>query len=197
MNILRYGSHLLTESSPVGIIVGATALVLTVPPIRKGLRALAVVATRGVLSISDEAKRFTAESRENMEDILREAKDGETCCSSCSDFKESMVDLKTQPRRLAVAATMGVLTASDKAKTLYKDASKHMKGIVAEAKTTKASATLSETKNQDADFKIKDFPETTVLDEQAKNTANKEKDSSDKKKTDTSSESDESKPSKH
>jgi len=166
MNILRYGSHLLAESTPIGLILGATALALTVPAIGKGLRTLAIVATRGVLSISDEAKKFTSDSRESMEDILSEAKNGEICCPSCSDFKESMADLKTKPRRLVVAATVGVLNVSDKAKTLYHDASKQMKDIVEEAKSSNASSNFSEPANKGIDF-----PAKAMVDEQVQHTS--------------------------
>lgn len=149
MNILRFGSHLLRRSSPVGIILGGTALALTIPPIRQGLRSLAVAATRGVLSITDEAKKVTSASRESMEDIISEAKNPDTCCPSCSDFTESVADLKAGPRRLAVAATMGVLSVSDKAKSLYKDASQQVKDIVDEAKNSKESSDRPETEMQE------------------------------------------------
>lgn len=145
MNILRFGSNLLARSSPMAIILGGTALALTVPPIRQGLRTLAVAATRGVLSITDEAKRVTSVSRESMEDIMSEAQDPDTCCPSCSDLTESVADLRTTPRRLTVSATMGVLTVSDKAKSLYKDASQQFKNIVDEAKNTKVSSDPLET----------------------------------------------------
>jgi hypothetical protein len=137
MNILRFGSHLLRRSSPFGIILGGAVLALAIPPVRQGFRTVAVAATRGILSITDEAKKITSTSRENMRDIISEAKDSENCCPSCSSFTEGLADLKTKPRRLAVATTMGVLSVSDKAKSLYKDASKQFKSIVDEAKITK------------------------------------------------------------
>jgi hypothetical protein len=144
MNILRFGSNLLRRSSPLGIILGGAALALAIPPVRQGFRTVAVAATRGILSITDEAKRITLTSRENMKDIMSEAKDPESGCPSCSDFTESLADLKTKPRRLAVATTMGVLSVSDKAKSLYKDASKQVKSIVDEAKITKTFSDQSE-----------------------------------------------------
>lgn len=148
MNVLRFGSQLL-RSSPVGIILGGTALALAVPPIRQGLRTVAVAAVGVILSITDEAKRVTSASRESMEDIISEAKDPDTCCPSCSDFTQSAADLRKQPRRLAVAATMGALTVSDKAKSLYKDASDQFKSLVDEAKTTKVSSDPPETDIQE------------------------------------------------
>jgi len=144
MNILRFGSHMLRRSSPFGIILGGAVLALAIPPVRQGFRTVAVAATRGILSITDEAKRITSTSRENMKDIISEAQDPANCCPSCSSFTESLADLKTKPRRLAVATTMGVLSVSDKAKSLYKDASKQVKSIVDEAKITKTFSDQTE-----------------------------------------------------
>jgi hypothetical protein len=140
MNFLRYGTRMLQGASPAGLLVGGTVMFLGFPVLRKGLRTLAVVVTRGVLSITDKAKEITAVSRESMEDIVREAKNADTNCPGCPDFTENMADLKAGSRRLAVAATVGVLNASDKAKSLYKDASEQVKNIVDEAKTTQGSS---------------------------------------------------------
>jgi|GEM_PF-2273310 len=149
MNILNFGAQLLKRTSPVGIILGGAALAMTVPPIRQGLRTVAVAAVRGIVSITDEAKRVTSDSSEDMDDIIKEAKDPDTCCPSCSDLTESVADLKTRPRRLVVAAAMGVLSASDKAKSLYKNASQQVKDIVDEAKNTKVSSDPPETETQE------------------------------------------------
>lgn len=181
MNILRFGSHLLSRASPVGIILGGTALALTVPPLRRGLRTVAVVATRGVLSIADEAKRVTAVSRENMESIINEAKDPDTCCPSCADFTESVTDLKTGPHRLAVAATMGALTVSDKAKSLYKDASQKMKNIVDEAKNNNLSPDPSETDIEEDTIKETASTDNDIPEKKIKMTVSKEKDLPEKK----------------
>jgi hypothetical protein len=48
----------------VGVVIGVAAS----PPLRKGARCLAVMTTRGVLSIADEAKRL-------MEDVKKAAGD--------------------------------------------------------------------------------------------------------------------------
>jgi hypothetical protein len=150
MNILRFGTQLLRRSSPFGIILGGAVLALAIPPVRKGFRTVAVAATRGILSITDEAKKITSTSHENMRDIISEAKDPESCCPSCSSFTEGLADLKTKPRRLAVATTMGVLSVSDKAKSLYKDASKQVKSIVDEAKIAKTISDHSENENKES-----------------------------------------------
>jgi hypothetical protein len=137
MNILRFGSELAKRSSPAGIILGGAALVLAVPPVRQGLRAVTVAVVRGILSISAEAKKVTTASRESLEGIISEAKNSDTSYASDLDFTEGVAKLKTGSHHFAVAATMGVLTVSDKAKSLYQDASKQFKTIVQEAKKTK------------------------------------------------------------
>lgn len=146
MNFLRYSTRMLQNTSPAGLLVGGTVLFLGLPLLRKGLRCAAVLTARAIYSVTDEAKRITSVSRESMEDIMSEAQDPDTCCPSCSDLTESVADLRTTPRRLAVSATMGVLTVSDKAKSLYKDASQQFKNIVDEAKNTKISSDPLETK---------------------------------------------------
>jgi hypothetical protein len=50
----------------VGVVVGVAAS----PPLRKSARRLAVLATRGVLSIADEAKKLT----EDIKKVAGEAK---------------------------------------------------------------------------------------------------------------------------
>lgn len=145
MNVFTFGSRLLRRTSPIGVILGSAALVLAFPPVRQGLRTAAVAATRGLFSITDEAKRITSSSRENMQSIIEEAQNEDTCCPSCSDFAENVAGIKKQPRRLAVAATMGVLSVSDKAKSLYQDASNQLRNIVEEAKVNQASSDDPET----------------------------------------------------
>lgn len=149
MSFLRYSTRMLQGASPVGVLVGGTVLFLGLPLLRKGLRCAAVLTARAIYSVTDEAKKVTSASRESMEDIISEAKTPDTCCPSCSAFKQSAADLRKRPRRLAVAATVGVLNASDKAKSLYKDASQQVKTIIEEAKSTKISSDPPETDIQE------------------------------------------------
>lgn len=135
MNILSFGSRLIQRTSPVGLIAGTVALALAIPPVRRGLRSVAVLAAGGILSASDEAKKLAAQSRESLQDIMSEAK-GENCCPSC-DFSTEADEVRSAPRKLAVAATMGVLAARDKAKTAIDHASNQFQSIVDEAKAGK------------------------------------------------------------
>lgn len=128
MNILR----MFTRTSPTGLILGGAALALTISPVRQGLRAASVLAIRGVLSISDEAKRFTNASRQSMQDIIEEVQ-ADDCCPTCDEFAE---DLRSQPRRLAIAATAGVLAVSDKAKEIMSGASREIKNMIEDARSS-------------------------------------------------------------
>lgn len=56
MHFFRWGAQMIKNATPVGLILGGTALVLTIPVIRKGLRCAAVVTARSFYSIVDQAK---------------------------------------------------------------------------------------------------------------------------------------------
>jgi len=56
MQILRWSAQMLENASPAGIIIGGTALALSLPIVRKGLRCAAVATARAVISVIDEAK---------------------------------------------------------------------------------------------------------------------------------------------
>jgi len=144
MKIFPYTTKMLESASPAGLLLGGTVLFLGLPLFRKGLRYAAVLTARAIYSITDEAKKVTTASRESMEDILNEAKNPNIYSTASSDFAQSVATLKTGSRRLAVAATMGALTVSDKAKSLYKDASVQVKNIVDEAKSGKESSNSPE-----------------------------------------------------
>jgi hypothetical protein len=135
MNILSFGSRFIHRMSPVGLVAGTVALALVVPPVRRGLRSIAVTAAGGVLSVTDEAKKLIGQSREGVQDIVSEAKSGD-CCPSC-DFSAEAETVRSAPRKLAVAATMGVLAARDKAKSVIDNASEQIESIVNEAKSGK------------------------------------------------------------
>lgn len=67
MNIIRWGSRLLENSTPFGLFVGVAAAAVALPVVRKGLRCGAVLATRGIYSIIDEAKKARTSLREGGE----------------------------------------------------------------------------------------------------------------------------------
>lgn len=133
MNFMRFGANIIERSSPVGLLAGGLALALAIPPIRRSLRAIAITAVGGVLSISEEAKRITSQSRSNFQGIVAEAK-SEDCCPSCDDFSDAIQEVRSVPRQMAVKATAGVLAVKEKAKSLLDDTSKELHNIVQEAK---------------------------------------------------------------
>lgn len=133
MNILRYGARLIERTTPAGIIFTGAALALAFPPVRRSLRTVAVTAVGGVLTIADEAKNIVMQPQKTAKDIISEAQ-SDDCCPSCSDFTESVEDVRSAPRRMAVKAAAGVLAATDKAKSVVQNVSEQMQGIVDEAK---------------------------------------------------------------
>lgn len=131
MRFLQMGSRMLSRTSPLGLIAGGMVAVLAVPVVRKGLRRAAVVTLSGILSLTDEAKQHSATSRQKIQELIDEAKSTDHKLA----YKKLKDNLKEQPRRMAVAATAGVLAASDKAKGLAHNASHGLKNVVADART--------------------------------------------------------------
>lgn len=56
MNFLRYTTRMLQTTSPIGLLVGGTALYLGLPLLRKGLRCAAVLTGRVLYSVTEEAR---------------------------------------------------------------------------------------------------------------------------------------------
>ena len=131
MNIFQFGSRVLSRTSPLGLAVGGAVLALSIPAVRKGLRKTTVVALSGIISVTDEAKRVSAHSRQKLHAFVNEIKQGE-CGDSCQEITRK---IRSKPRKLAVAATAGVLTISDKAKGLATQATDEFKSIVADARS--------------------------------------------------------------
>jgi hypothetical protein len=70
---MLFESRLGQALGPWGLLaMGIVAGVMAAPPLRKGARRLAVLATRGVLGIADEVKKVT----EDVKKVAVEAKDG-------------------------------------------------------------------------------------------------------------------------
>lgn len=135
MNILRWGSGLLERTTPAGLMIAGATLALTLPSVRRGLRSAAVLAARGVLSITDEAMSMKDRMAEDTEDLAGESGQKASLKDNWENFKS---DVRTQGRRAAVTAAMGALTVSDRAKSFYRDASGHIQGIVEEARSGKS-----------------------------------------------------------
>lgn len=140
MQFLRMGSRILGRTSPWGFIAAGAAIALALPPVRKGLRCAAVATTRGVLGIMDQAIEFTSNIREQAEDIMAEARSGETC-NMAKDWEEAFETTKTYPRDLAIGAATAGLAVSEHVGEHAKIVKEHVQGIVDEAKMRRARIT--------------------------------------------------------
>ena len=143
MNMLRFGTNIFERSSPVGLIVGGLAVALAIPPVRRGLRALAVTAAGGIITVGEEAKRLAVRTRTDMHDLAGEDQRKDDC-PSCDDFSEALQEVRSAPRQLAVKATAGVLAVSDKAKSLLDEAAEQFRTISEEARQKKGLNNMSE-----------------------------------------------------
>ncbi len=135
MNPIRFGTRLLSRSSPVLLFVTGAAAALSFPPVRHGIRSAAVMTTKGVLVVADKVKAIGEKMREKVENVA--TRSGIEEHSHIDEVKEDLDslgnNLKSRRRRVAVAATAGVLAISDKAKSLRKD----FRDIVDEARASR------------------------------------------------------------
>ncbi|WP_371377925.1 hypothetical protein [Sporomusa aerivorans] len=129
-NIVRWGSRVLAQASPVMLVATGAALALALPPVRKGLRSAAILATRGILNISDQVQHTGAAIKEEVEDIVAEAREIQPAEALSNQFKELKNDTRKQLRQMAVTATGGALALSDHAQSLRQK----VQGMVDEAK---------------------------------------------------------------
>lgn len=120
MNVLRWGSHMLARTTPTGLILTGAAIALTMPIVRRGLRATALLATKGVLTITDQAKGAIAKIKENAEDFVAEARTEENATSEriAENWDKIRHRAKRHRRRLIAATATGVVAMSEKANEL-------------------------------------------------------------------------------
>lgn len=156
MSILQWGSRILTRTSPLGLAVGGAVIALSIPAVRKGLRRTSVIALSGIITATDEAKRLSIQSRQKLHALVAEAKNAECQKASCGELAEK---LRSQPRRLAVSATAGVLAVSDKAKGIANHATHEFKSIVEDAKSLRDQSSSSPKSNE-----VKDGLEGDLVD---------------------------------
>jgi hypothetical protein len=131
-NLIRWGSRVFRQSSPVMLIATGAALAFALPPVRKGLRSAAILATRGVLKVTDQVQHAGAAVKEELEDIVAEARENRQQSSESLNehFQRLKHNTRKQFRQIAVTATGGALALSDQAHSLREK----MQGIVDEAK---------------------------------------------------------------
>jgi hypothetical protein len=90
------------------------------------------LATRGILSVTDEMKNHHEKIKGRMDDIVTEARQPCECPVGAANEKIDTLrrTVRGHGRRLAVATAAGVLSVADKAKPLRDD----LRSIVDEAK---------------------------------------------------------------
>ena len=138
MNILRIGARLLSRSSPALLLAGGAVLALTLTPVRQGLRLAAVQATKGALLVGEGVTSVTTKLKSEAAGIVAEARDSSQC--DCGRSLRSLgTCAKNKGRRMAVAATAGVLAMKEQAEALQDEC----KGIVAEAKERRETKPLA------------------------------------------------------
>jgi ubiquinone biosynthesis protein COQ9 len=108
--LMRMGARLLEgRLSPYSLAFAGAALAISLPPVRKGLRMAAVLATRSILTMTDTIRHTGAIIREEMENIVAEAR--ETDHPVCTS-------LEMRQRKLASATSQGLMSVSRKAHSL-------------------------------------------------------------------------------
>lgn len=134
MNIMRLGSRIVESGSPVAILATGAAIAVAFPPVRRSLRAAAVLTTRGTLALVDNVKQLGDKIKESTADIVSEAREFDnTPQETISETVDCLKDTaKRHGRRVAVATAAGALALSDKAKSLRKDFNE----VVEEAKSS-------------------------------------------------------------
>jgi hypothetical protein len=125
MNVLRWGANMLENTTPVGLILAGAVLAMASPPVRRGVRSAAVMATRGVLMAAGAVQTTVAAVREDLEDVVAEAQTPADPASDAAESDCTMVKAaRNHGRRLAVTAAAGALAVRD-----------GLQGIVEEARS--------------------------------------------------------------
>jgi len=69
MNFLHYSTKMLQNASPTGLLLGGTALLVSLPLIRKGLRCAAVLTARAIYSVTTEARNIKEQALHAEEEV--------------------------------------------------------------------------------------------------------------------------------
>jgi hypothetical protein len=126
MDMFGWGARMagrMSRMSPAGLFLMGGAAVLAFPSVRHGLRSVAVIATRGVLSAADAMQSSVAAMRENMEDIVAEAR------AAADEDGTLMAAARTHGRRMAVGTAAGMMAVGE-----------GLRGIVEEARSSRQEA---------------------------------------------------------
>lgn len=135
MRLFKWGASALENVSPLGLVLLGASLAYTfVPVARRITRTTAVLATRGILSINDKTKEISANMKEQLAEIVAEAKIQHPE-EALPENKQNLRDLAQQKTRsLAVAATGGALSVAEGVKAWKEGLKEQINDLVAEAK---------------------------------------------------------------
>lgn len=124
MNVLRWGANMIEGTTPAGLIVAGAVLAMASPPVRRGLRSAAVVATRGLLMAAGTLQGAMASMRGNMEEIAVEAKAPvEAAADEPIRERGRMVrSVRNRGRRMAVSAAAGAVAVRDELRSIVDEA---------------------------------------------------------------------------
>jgi hypothetical protein len=120
MNIMSLGAKFY-QASPTGVIIAGAALTLALPPVRRGIRAAAIMTTRGLYQAGNSMSELGSKVKDGFVNIVTEAKQSDQ--QAVNDLsKERVHNLREKSRfhrrRFAVATASGVLAVANKAKKL-------------------------------------------------------------------------------
>lgn len=74
MKFFKAIARTIERTSPLGLVLAGSAIVMTAPTLKQTVRGTAVAMTRGVMQMSAAGATIGHEMRENWEDIVAEAK---------------------------------------------------------------------------------------------------------------------------
>lgn len=131
MNVLRWGSNMIENTTPAGFIIAGAVLAMASPPVRKGLRSAAVMATRGVLMAAGTVQSAMTSMRENVEDFIAEAKEPlDTAPTDAGQVRGGMIrSARRRGRRLAVGAAAGAFAVRNELRSIVEDARQHRNSL--------------------------------------------------------------------
>ena len=129
MGILSMGARMLSRTSPAGLALAGAALVMTVPAVRRQVKATTAFALRGLLSMVEE-DRMESE----MEDESAFSPRQERWRNKLHQVRDRS---RESARRAAIGTAASMMDASDRAKELYNGMTDEIRNIVDEAKSSR------------------------------------------------------------
>ncbi len=156
MDMLGWGARMAGRMSPAGLFLMGGAAALAFPSVRHGLRSVAVVTTRGVLTVTDAVHGSVAAVREGMEDIVAEARAAK---EGLATGEESlMATARDHGRRLAVGTAAGMMAVGEGLRDIVEEARASREAAVREDEPGPSLATLGTEEETHAEEPADDSP---------------------------------------